>query len=214
MDPKLLGLVALLLNLASVFGQGPTKATRFTLYQIDKSCVCIRAKKETKTVIATEVRIGKSAHQVVYEVFWSRTTPKRELFRIEVGREFNGKLVQLWNYGVANEGDFNGDGTPDYSWYGGDDTGQEMYLFLSSGNGYRRVDLLKTVEAAWHRRFNRTPPDLGDVGGNYEVDDLVLEHSAAGLVFNATVRRIPNDTATMNSKRGYRFSIGQADFKS
>ena len=117
-------------------------------------------KKETKTAIATEVSVGKLAHQVVYQVFWSRTTPRRELFRIEVGSYFSGELVKLWNCGVANEGDFNGDGLPDYSWYGGDDTGQEMYLFLSSDRGYKRVDLLKTVEAAWQRRFNKPLPTL------------------------------------------------------
>jgi len=213
MNPKLYAIAVFMLASACAIGQEPAKAKKFSLLQIDRSCVCIRAKKETKTVTATELRIGRAAHQVVYQVFWSRTAPKQKLFRIEIGRDFNGKLVQLWNYGVANEGDFNGDGNPDYSWYGGDDTGQEMYLFLSSDNGYKSVDLLKTVEAAWHRLFNRTPPDLGDVGGNYGIDDLALERSAAGLVLNATVRRIPSDIATMNSKRAYKFSIGQADFK-
>ena len=175
--------------------------------------MCVKTKKETKTAIATEMRVGKATHKVVYQVFWSRTTPSRELFRIEIGDYSSGELVQLWNYGIVNEGHFNGDGLPDYSWYGGDDTGQEMYLFLSSDSGYKRVDLLKTVKAAWQRRFNKPPPDLGDIGGKYALDDMVLERSTTGLVLDATVRRVPTDIATMNTKRAYRFSIEQADFK-
>ena len=141
------------------------------------------------------------------------TTPRRELYRIAVGSYQNGEGDQLWNYGIANEGDFNGDGVPDYSWYGGDDTGDEMYLFLSSDNGYKRVDLLKTVEAAWQRRFNKPPPDLGDIEDKYTLDDIVLIHSTTGLVLDATARPNPMFIETMKTKRTYRFSIAQADFK-
>jgi hypothetical protein len=208
MSAKRLIIAALLLILTPAFGQGPTGTKKFVLYPADA-----KTKKQTSTVIATEIHIREADHEVVYQVFWSRTTPKRELFRLEVGRYFTGKLVQLWNYGIANEGDFNGDGLPDYSWYGGDDTGEERYLFLSSESGYKRVDLLKTVEAAWQRRFKNTPPDLGLLDGKYELDDIVLEYSAAGLVLDATVRPNPISMATITTKRTYRFSIGQADFK-
>jgi hypothetical protein len=118
----------------------------------------------------------------------------------------------MWHYGIAAEGDFNGDGLPDYSWYGGDDTGEELYLFLSSDSGYKRIDLLKTIEAAWQRRFNKPPPDLGDFHNEYKLDDIVLENSAAGLVLNVSV--LPNPLEeTVTTKRTYRFSIQQADFK-
>lgn len=166
MISKWLGMAVLLLATASANGQKPTSAKKFALFQIDKSCGCVKQKKQTKTVASAEVYVGKPGHQTVYEVFWSRTSPKRELFRIEVGRSFDGQLVRTWFYGIVDEGDFNGDGVPDYSWYGGDDTGQEMYLLRSSDGGYKRIDLLKTVEAAWRRRFNKPPPDLGEVGGD------------------------------------------------
>jgi hypothetical protein len=208
MNSKGLAIALMLLVAASVFGQAPIEAKKFVLYPVGAE-----TKKQTRTVIATEIRVGKAAHEVVYQVFWSRTTPRRELFRIEVGDYSSGELVQLWNYGIVNEGDFNGDGVPDYSWYGGDDTGEELYLFLSSDSGYKRVDLLKTVEAAWQRRFNNPPPDLGDRDGKYALDDMVLEHSATGLVLDATVRPNPINMETMTAKRTYRFSIGQSDFK-
>jgi len=213
MNSKGLAIVALLLSAAPVFGQAPTETKKFVLYELDRSCVCTKVKKETKTAIATEINVGKATHKVVYQVFWSRTTPRHELFRVEIGDYSSGMLVKTWHYGIAAEGDFNGDGLPDYSWYGGDDTGEELYLFLSSDSGYTRVDLLKTVEAAWQRRFNKPPPDLGELEGRYELDDLELENSAAGLVLDATVRPNPISATPMTTKRTYRFSIGKVDFK-
>jgi hypothetical protein len=135
------------------------------------------------------------------------------LFRVEIGDYSSGALIKTWHYGIAAEGDFNGDGLPDYSWYGGDDTGEERYLFLSSDSGYKRVDLLKTVEAAWQSRFNKPPPDLGDLVGKYELDDLELENSSVGLVLDATVRPNPISVTSKTTKRIYRFRIAQADFK-
>jgi hypothetical protein len=208
MNSKGLALVAMLLSAAPVYGQAPIEIKKFVLYPINAV-----VKKETKTAIATEINVGKAAHKVIYQVYWSRTTPKHELFRIEIGDYSSGMLVKTWHYGIAAEGDFNGDGLPDYSWYGGDDTGEERYLFLSSESGYKRVDLLKTVEAAWQRRFNKPSPDLGELEGKYELDDLELESSVAGLVLDATVRPNPMSAKPMTTKRNYRFSIAQADFK-
>jgi hypothetical protein len=213
MKSKCLAIVTLVLSVTPVFSQVPPKVKKFILFQIDPSCICTKVKKETKTTIATEINAGKATHKVVYQVFWSRTTPRHELFRIEIGDYSSGKLVKTWHYGIAAEGDFNGDGLPDYSWYGGDDTGEELYLFLSSDSGYKRVDLLKTVEAAWQRRFNKPPPDLGELEDKYELDDLILENSTAGLILNATVRLNPISATPMTTKRTYRFSIQQADFK-
>jgi len=182
---------------------------KFALFQIEKCCDFAKLKKQTKTAASKEISVGKPGHEAVYEVFWSRTTPKRELFRIEIGRSFDGQLVRTWTYGIAEEGDFNGDGVPDYSWYGGDDTGQEFYLFLSSGTGYKRIDLAKTVEAAWRRRFNKPPPDVGEVGGDGMLGDLMIEHSTAGLLLNAVIQRNLVDS----QKPAYRFRIEEVDFK-
>jgi hypothetical protein len=156
------------------------------------------------------VRVGNLAHQVVYQVFWTRTDPKRELFRIEVGDYSNGKGAQLWNYGIANEGDFNGDGLPDYSWYGGDDTAVRMYLFLSSSTGYKRVDLMKTVEASWRQRFHKPAPDLSDNGSGYGFSEAVLERSPTGLILHANIHYANLDET---KKATYRFDIVEADFK-
>lgn len=97
MNSKCLAIVALLLSAAPVFGQAPAETKKFVLYELDRSCVCTKIKKETKTAIATEINVGKAAHKVFYQVFWSRTTPRHELFRIEVGDYSSGKLVKLWH---------------------------------------------------------------------------------------------------------------------
>jgi len=164
MNPKGLLDAVFLLAAVSAFGQDVRVEKRFILYPMDRGCVCIKTRKTTGTVRATEIRAGRLAHQVAYQVFWSRTLPKRELFRVAIGGYYNGQGDQWWNYGIVDEGDFNGDGLPDYSWYGGDDTGGVSYLFLSSSSGYKRVDIEKTVEAAWKKRFNKPAPDLSDSG--------------------------------------------------
>ena len=84
-----------------------------------------------------------------------------------------------------------------------------MYLFLSSNGQYQRVDVLKTVQAAWQRRFHRPAPDLGGAG-SYALDDTMLERSATGLVLLAKVNHVTIDGT---NKEKYQFRIGQADFK-
>ena len=190
---------------ANVLAQ-EAKHRRVPLFQQDQSCVCIAAKKETKTAKATETRVGKS----VYQVFWSRTERKKELFRVQVGTAVGEDAEKWWNYGIADEADFNADGTPDYSWYGGDDTGFEMYLFLSSAGHYKRVNILKTVEVAWQRRFHRAAPDLGDAGGGYCLSDTALEQSDAGLTLLAKVERV---TFEGTKQETYRFRVSQVDFR-
>jgi hypothetical protein len=157
-------------------------------------------------VSATEKRVGKS----IYQVFSSRTEPKRELFRVSIGEASGSDVVKLWNYGIADEADFNGDGVPDYSWYGGDDTGFEMYLFLSAGLKYKKVDLLKTLQLAWKKRFHKAGPDFGAVGGRYALVSTVLVRSASGLAFLAEVEH-----SSLDEKRSstYRFRIAEGDFQ-
>lgn len=183
-------------------GKEPSPAL-FKLYRIG-SCVCIETKKQTKTVIATERQTSTSA----YQVFWSRSNPKREIFRVKIGEVVDSALVRYWNYGIADEADFNGDGVPDYSWYGGDDTGQNMYLFLSSGSRYKAVNVLKTVQAAWVKRFHKAAPDLGEADGDYDLRNIRLERSALGLSLSATI------TSFDEINNGpWHFLIGEADFK-
>jgi CelD/BcsL family acetyltransferase involved in cellulose biosynthesis len=66
----------------------------------------------------------------------------------------------VWLYGIGAHGDFNGDGVRDYSWHGGDDTSDSMYVVLSSASGFRTVDVNATMEAAWTRRYGRKSPDF------------------------------------------------------
>lgn len=200
-------IAVVLLSVIGAFGQQPQSGAQFPLYQTDKACACIRTKKNTATISATETRTGRS----IYQVFWLRGTPRREQFRVKVGSYVNEGLVKLWNYGVVKEADFNGDGIPDYAWYGGDDTGQEMYVFLSGTDGhYSQVDVLKTVQGAWSRRFQKKAPDLGEIGGVYAMTRTTLIRSPEGLSLAATVQRSSSDGAT---KETYDFRIGQADFK-
>jgi hypothetical protein len=210
MNPKgLIGAVVLLAAF-SAFGQDAKETRRFLLYRADRGCVCIKTRKATATIRATENRVGKPAHQVAYQVFWSRTLPRRELFRVAIGGYYNGQGDQWWNYGIVDEADFNGDGVPDYSWYGGDDGGGVSYLFLSSSDGYKRVDIEKTVEAAWKKRFNKPAPDLSDSGSDYGVIERVLLRSEGGMVLHATVL---HETDDGKIRRTYRFDISQEDFR-
>jgi hypothetical protein len=64
-----------------------------------------------------------------------------------------------WVYGLVREADFNGDGIPDFSWHGGDDTSDGNLAVLSSPGGYRKVDLEATLRREWRRRFPSDPPD-------------------------------------------------------
>jgi hypothetical protein len=205
-NARTLRVTGVLLAVAWVFAQASTPTKNFALYQMDKSCFCINTKKETKSVAAIEKRIGKSA----YQVFWSRTEPKQELFRVEIGTYVGKGAEKWWNYGIADEGDFNGDGTPDYSWYGGDDTGFAMYLFLSSGSTYKRIDILKTVQAAWIRRYHTAAPDLGGSGEGYALGDVVLERSTTGIVLLAEIHFETFDGVKKETRQ---FRIKQSDFK-
>src|SRR2546422_1187188 len=142
----------------------PTRV-EFRIYRIDEGCVCINTKAETSTIRASEKVIGERAVQI----FSPRNSPKQELFRVRIGKFSGSDMVKWWNYGITDEGDFNGDGTVDYAWYGGDDTSFVLYLFMSSDHGYAKVDVIKTLEAAWKRRFHVIAPDLTVSGGEAHI---------------------------------------------
>jgi hypothetical protein len=205
MKQAVIGIVMLVAIAGSAVGQNTAIPKRFKLYVGDESCVCIATKKQTMSAAAAETRTNRS----VFQEFWSRTEPKRKLFRVRVGTFIGSENQKWWNYGIADEGDFNGDGLPDYSWYGGDDTSFEMYLFLSAGSHYERVNVLKTIGAAWKRQFGGVAPDLGEAGGEYAVTDISIERTAKGLMLTAVVKR---QTVDGKNKGSHHFEIAQADF--
>src|SRR5665213_1587519 len=108
-----------------------------------------KPRKNTATVTSSEQRVGK----VVYQVFHFREEPKLEAFRVDIGSYEKGQLVKDWNYGIILEKDMGGKGTSDYVWYGGDDTGQRLLWFVSKDNQYECVNVFKTAEAAWKKKF-------------------------------------------------------------
>ena len=162
--------------------------------------------KETRTVTSSETTSG----QTIYQVFYSKTGQRRELFRARIGGVIDSEHVKFWNYGIAKEDDFNGDGSPDYFWYGGDDSGDAMYLFVSSRNGYTKVDIYETLKAAWNQRFKTKSPEWANVDADYSIGEIAIERSATGLVLVATVEPGPLNTV---EKESYEFRIRPSDFK-
>ena len=205
MKHRLVVTVLFLLLAAHSVGQHPAQTKDFVLYQKHNGCVAYNADRDTKFPNSTETSNGKS----IYQVFWSPTTPTQELFRVKVGKFVGQDPVKWSKYGVCDEGDFNGDGTPDYAWYGGDDTSFELYLFLSSGNRYQRIDVLGTVQAAWQRQFHKKAPDFAATG-EYALGNTILERSPAGMALFATVE---HQSVAGVAEGTFRFRIGQADFK-
>ena len=108
---------------------------------------------------------------------------------MDVGSYHKGGLVKDWNYGVILEKDLNGDGIPDYVWYGGDDTGQRLLWFLSKDDQYECINLLKTAESAWKKRFGKAAPDLGEVGGESEVKSVAWDGQAQLLTVSVEAQR-------------------------
>jgi hypothetical protein len=198
-----------LLTATSVFAQGPMVAHRFVLFG-DTSHAAIAAKRRHSAAVATERRIGNT----LFQIFRSRSGAQGELFRVAVGwyRDNDPKdnFNQTWNYGIVDEGDFNGDGKPDYTWYGGDDTSEEEYLFLSTDDGYRRVDIVKSAQHAWEKKFKSDAPDFGEVFGNSKLDSIVLSRSPVGLVLNAVAKFDPQDYRKKSAV--YSLRIVEADF--
>ena len=205
MKHRLVVAVLFLLLAARSVGQGPLQTKDFVIYQEDNGCVAYNADRDTKFPSSTESSNGKS----IYQVFWSATTPTQELFRVKVGKLVGQDPVKWWNYGICDEADFNRDGKPDYVWYGGDDTSFELYLFLSSGNRYQRIDVLSTVQAAWQRQFHTKAPSFAATG-EYTLGDTKLERSPAGLALLATVE---HRSVAGVAEGTFRFRIRQADFK-
>lgn len=180
--------------------QGAAQPQTFRVYPTDH-----RPTHNTATAISSEERVGN----IVYQVFSRRGEPKSQLFRVQVGEYVGGKLVKTWNYGIETEADFDGDGQPDYVWYGGDDTTESIVLFMSSGGHYDRTDVIRTAAAAWEHDFKRRAPDLAALDGEYGVASVVVERSNAHLTLVVGLGQRFNA-----SKKGAKvFRISQRDFK-
>ncbi len=164
--------------------------------------------KETATLTSRDLRVGNK----LYQVFTRRAKPHNEAFRVDVGFYDEGQLVSDWAYGVTLDKDMNGDGTPDYVWYGYDDAGLRLLWFLSSGDRYDCVNVFKTAERAWTKRFAQPAPDLEEAYG----DDAVAEVTWVGntrvlsilVELNwrdpANVRKVPLRIAPADFVRGAR----------
>jgi hypothetical protein len=133
--------------------------------------------KVTAHLTSKEQRVGKW----VYQVFYFRNAPQQEAFRVEIGSYEKGQLVQDWSYGIVAEKDMLSDRRPDYVWYGGDDTGQRLLWFLSRENSYDCTDVFRSAETAWKKRFGRTAPDFGEVGGDAQVALVMWDKAAQFL---------------------------------
>lgn len=182
-----MALAALTVPAAAQGSASAENPTTFDLFPTDPTCVCLRTHSETPTVKSSEVRVEAR----VFQVFTDKKQ-NHELFRIAVGRLEAGSEVKYWNYGIAVEGDFNHDGQPDYSWYGGDDTSDEMYVFLSSRHGYRKLGVYKTLQEEWVRRFRATAPDLGAADDDCAVRDVAVVRHAGRTTLEATVTVEPS----------------------
>jgi hypothetical protein len=188
---------------AETMGQDRRVNSRHRLYSGHED---VFTKKETPTVTSSETTSG----QTISQVFYSKTGQRRELFRADIGFVINSERVKLWNYGIVSEGDFNRDGLPDYFWYGGDDSGESMHLFLSSKRGYTKVDIHQTLKAAWKQRFNRESPEWANVDSDFLIGEIYIEDAAGGLVLFVTVDPGPLNSVDKNS---YEFRIRPSDFK-
>jgi hypothetical protein len=183
--------------------QVPSKSTA-NLYSVDPSSISIRTWQHTPSVTSKEITVKNR----FYRVFRDRATG-HELFRLEIGFMDGDQRVNMWNYGITNEGDFNGDGKLDYAWYAGDDTSSEMFILLSGPAGFRKLDVYPTVVAEWNRKFPYWKGALKDIettGDDYDVSSVRFVRDAEGLWLVATVLNY------VGAKR-YKLRIPEAHFK-
>lgn len=197
---RLTAITYVFLTATCVLAQQSVQPQKFAVFPADH-----RPRQQTATLYSSEKRVGK----VLYQVFWRRDKPKQELFRVPIGRYIGQELVKLWNCGIEAEADFNGDGKPDYVWYGGDDTSESIVLFLSSGEQYQRTDIIKTASATWEQRFQKRAPDLAGLDGQYGIRSVVLEWSGKELTLDIVVGLRFEEA----KKRTLLFRIVQRDFK-
>jgi hypothetical protein len=173
-----------------------------TLFPINKECSCIKTRAITDTIQSREV----TERGRLWQVFQKRGT-SRELFRVDLG-DAKPEAPRPWNHGIVVEGDLNGDAQPDFSWYGGDDTSEALYLFLSSPHGYSQINIIKTLQQAWKHRHHTSPPDLAALGNDYTFDFKVEEQKGRVSIL-AVVHRLSQARKPISSER---FTIPEQQF--
>jgi hypothetical protein len=160
------------------FAQTPSKTK---LYPSD-----VKPRKNTTSLVSSEQRVGA----VLYQVFYHRGQRTHEAFRVDIGSYNKEQLVSDWNYGIIGEKDATGDGIPSYVWYGGDDTGQRLLWFLPKDGHYECINIFKSTESAWKKKFGRAAPDLGEVFGDYMVDDVTWDALARQLTVSVGANEV------------------------
>src|SRR5258708_28786492 len=133
-----------------------------------------------ETATARPILMKQGTH--IFQVLINKRTG-RELFRVDVGTT----QATYWVYGLVREADFNGDGIPDFSWHGGDDTSDRNLVVLSSPNGYRKVDIEATLRGEWRRRFPSDPQDKS-LTDEPSFSDMKLVRKFGKLLLQGIVR--------------------------
>jgi hypothetical protein len=191
--------------------QRPVVAAGAQLFRLNPTCVCIKTRSNTATLQSVKIVEGKPGNRTTYQSFRLRSEPDVEVFRVEVEWETEGETNGWWNYGIANEGDFNADGQPDYTWYGGDDTGSTMLLFLSTPYGYVRVDVLKSIGTGWEKRFHQPAPDFSEAeSSEWSVEEVHIKRQDEGVELIAVLRDKPDGAAKPQPE--IRLEIPEAEF--
>jgi hypothetical protein len=209
MNPRnsklLLGMATLIFILPSVPRALPqtSPVKRYELFRTHQA-----SKKRTATVVAREVR----HHGDIEQVFYSRTQLGKELFRVSIGDYDSQGAIRCLYCGILDEIDLNSDGKPDYSWVGAwNDTNDAQILFLSSNSGYHGIDILKTVEDAWVRRFHTDAPEFMELAPDYFIARVVFENSSAGRLLAVSLQK--NGVAPDKDPNIIRFRIPESQFK-
>ena len=133
---------------------------------------------ETRTARPRTIQRGKRYYQTILD---KRTG--REIFRVLVGTD----EATWWVYGLVQEADINGDGIPDFCWYGGDDTSELKLLVLSSPSGHRKINVNETLKHEWRRRFPSERMENGDGTDDPDTSQLKLIRVSEKIVMQAVV---------------------------
>jgi hypothetical protein len=170
-------LAALLFASLSAFVQ--SKTVSFDFFPPDSNMGRTDLKQdETHTARPKTLKRGQQYYQTILD---KRTG--RELFRVLVGTD----EATWWVYGLVQEADINGDGIPDFCWYGGDDTSELKLLVLSSLSGYWKVDVNKTLQREWRRRFPSERLENGDGTDDPDTSELKLIRASEKILMQAVV---------------------------
>jgi hypothetical protein len=172
---NLASLVLLVVAISTSLRAQTADKTSFALFPINMKCVCVDIHMAVPGMKIMEV--GKT------QLFLDKKTG-HELFQVAIGPWLRSEPRR---FGIAAEGDFNHDGLEDIAWYGAADNFFVMYVFLSSPQGYRQINVLKTFAQEWARESGETAPELGDLASDYALDQIKLERTGAALALTGHI---------------------------